>query len=291
MSENGNMKKTLSVMNMGRLLGLKKVESYWLVHKGYFDVITVNGKMRVVTDSFEAWYKGQTRYHKVNGEPPGSQLSEGSYSIRDIAGMLEISESRVYALIARTGMETIHVNSWMRVPKEAFLAWYNGQNHYRLKEDRERDADIMEKTMSMPEMARHLGIPREAVYSIIRSKEGKQYLQVVEIGDRKRITKESFEIWHQMENRWLNTKKSKKKPEKPIKKSKNEDYLTIEEASFVAGVGIATIMRWVNKGLIPAARISSKIIRIPRVEFEAFAAHHDKRMEGGQRIGIDSQEE
>ena len=274
---------------MGRLLGLKKVESYWLAHKGFFDVITFDGKMRVVTESFEAWYARQTRYHKINGEPPGARLVEGSYSIRDIANMLEISESRVYALIARTGMETIRVNSWMRVPKEGFLNWYKGQTHYRLKEDREREADIMEKTMSMPEMAKLLGIPRDAVYSIIRSKIGRQYLEVVELGGRKRITKESFEIWNQMENWWLNCNKPERKPEKPIKKSRNEDYLTVEEASFIAGVRTPTILQWINKGIIPAVRISPKIIRIPRKRFEVFAAHQEKHKEGGRRIGNHSQ--
>ena len=48
-------KRTMSVREMGKLLGLKKVESYWLANKGRFEVILVNGKMRVVTKSFERW--------------------------------------------------------------------------------------------------------------------------------------------------------------------------------------------------------------------------------------------
>lgn len=54
-------KKTMSVREMGSSLGLKKVESYWLVHKGYFETLLVNG-MRVVIDSFEEWYASQSRY-------------------------------------------------------------------------------------------------------------------------------------------------------------------------------------------------------------------------------------
>ena len=75
---------TISVRNMGRLLGLKKVESYWLVHKGYFETILVNGKMRVVMESFEHWYAGQIKYHKVNGEPPGERLKQESYGHRGL---------------------------------------------------------------------------------------------------------------------------------------------------------------------------------------------------------------
>ena len=52
---------------MGKMLGLKKVDSYWLVHKEFFDTILVNGKTRVVIDSFEYWYAGQVKYRKVNG--------------------------------------------------------------------------------------------------------------------------------------------------------------------------------------------------------------------------------
>ena len=35
------MKATMSIPNMGKLLGLKKVESYWLVQKGYFETVTI----------------------------------------------------------------------------------------------------------------------------------------------------------------------------------------------------------------------------------------------------------
>ena len=69
-------KTTMSVREMGKLLGLKKVDSYWLVHKEYFDTILLNGKMRVVIDSFEYWYAGQVKYRKVNGDPPGKRLMQ-----------------------------------------------------------------------------------------------------------------------------------------------------------------------------------------------------------------------
>ena len=59
-------KKSMSVMEMGDLLGLKKTDSYYLVHKKLFDVIEVNGVTRIMIDSFEVWYKEQTHYKKVN---------------------------------------------------------------------------------------------------------------------------------------------------------------------------------------------------------------------------------
>ena len=58
-------KTTMSVTEMRGLLGLKKTASYWLVKKGYFETIIAGGKMRVVIDSFENWYKSQTHYKKA----------------------------------------------------------------------------------------------------------------------------------------------------------------------------------------------------------------------------------
>lgn len=58
-------KKSMSVREMGRMLGLGKTNSYWLVKKHYFETILVAGKMRVLVDSFEDWYQNQTHYKKV----------------------------------------------------------------------------------------------------------------------------------------------------------------------------------------------------------------------------------
>mgnify|MGYP002626793306 CR=1 FL=1 len=50
----------MTVKEMGTILGLKKVDSYWLVKKGYFKVISAVGKMWIERDSFEQWYSGQS---------------------------------------------------------------------------------------------------------------------------------------------------------------------------------------------------------------------------------------
>lgn len=46
-------KTTMSVREMQHLLGLGKTDSYWLLHKNFFDVILINDKMRIVISSFE----------------------------------------------------------------------------------------------------------------------------------------------------------------------------------------------------------------------------------------------
>ena len=288
---NSRPKTTMSVREMGKLLGLKKVESYWLVHKGYFETIMVGGKMRVVIESFEHWYAGQVKYHKVTGEPPGERLKQESYSARDIAKMLAINESYAYWLMKDAGLPSVIADGWKRFPKEAFDAWYAGQSRFRNADDRLRDAEVEESSMSMPEMARILDVPRSTVYGILKSSLGKKHLEVIVVAGRKRITRESFDRWYACQskhrkpedqsagvqgNQKSHAKKPVKKKEKPnletreIRYSSNPDFLTVDEAAEMAKVSTERLYRWIKAGEFPALRISKMVTRIPRAYYETF---------------------
>lgn len=43
----------MTVPEMGKLLGLKKTDRYWLVHKNVFESKEIAGKMRINIASFE----------------------------------------------------------------------------------------------------------------------------------------------------------------------------------------------------------------------------------------------
>lgn len=58
-------KTSMSVMEMGKMLGLSKTEAYWLVKKNYFSTVIAGKRMRVMVDSFESWYASQNHYKKV----------------------------------------------------------------------------------------------------------------------------------------------------------------------------------------------------------------------------------
>ena len=51
--EQPKKRTSMSVMEMGKLLGLGKTESYYLVRKNYFKVITVGTTMRVMIPSLK----------------------------------------------------------------------------------------------------------------------------------------------------------------------------------------------------------------------------------------------
>ena len=189
-------KTTMSVTEMRKLLGLGKTDSYWLVHKNCFETIMVNGKMRIVIDSFEKWYANQIKHKKVDGPPPGEELKAYSYSVRDIAQLLSIDEASVYYLIKRDQIPTFKVETWIRIRKDDFEKWYASQNKHRTQEDREKDAQLEAETLTMPEMARELYISRKDVYNILSKKENSGVFDIVVIADKKRITRASFERWY-----------------------------------------------------------------------------------------------
>ena len=46
-------RRTMSVVEMGRLLGLQRTESYYLANKHYFRLIQIRGHTRVDIESFK----------------------------------------------------------------------------------------------------------------------------------------------------------------------------------------------------------------------------------------------
>ena len=112
-------RKWMSVHEMGDMLGLKKTDRYWLVHKNYFRTETLLGKMRVEIASFEKWYANQDWYHKVNGEAPGKELRLRSYSPKEIQEMLGTDNATVYEILKKNNIETVTVNERMRVPTDS----------------------------------------------------------------------------------------------------------------------------------------------------------------------------
>ena len=145
----------MSVPEMRRMLGLGKTDSYWLVHQGFFETILVNGKMRVVIDSFEEWYARQFKHRKVTGEEPGSKLREETLSAREIADLLGISKQQANVLVRKAHLPFIKVHCQFQVPKDAFDKWYASQNHFvKIKE---KAAALNGNYLTIPQIGRKLG--------------------------------------------------------------------------------------------------------------------------------------
>ena len=189
-------KTSISVPEMGRLLGMKKVEAYWLVKQGRFTVIQVGGKMRIMLDSFEEWYGRQTRYKKVSGPEPG-QLLPASLTVPEAANILGLNPGSVYELIKNHApFETFKVDGQTRILKEDFETWYQGQSHYKKQEDA-APQELLDATLSVRDVAKLLGIHRNSVYYMVN----KQHLFItVKVDDKIRIYKDSFGAWYKSQD-------------------------------------------------------------------------------------------
>lgn len=190
-------KTSISVPEMQRLLGMKKVEAYWLVKQEHFKVILVGGKMRIMLDSFEEWYGRQFHYKKVNGPEPG-QLLPPSLSVPEAADILGLNPSSVYELIKNhTPFDTFKVDGKTRILKESFETWYQSQSHYKKLEDA-APQELLDATLSVSDIAKLLGIHRNSVYYMVNQR---HLFATVKANDKIRIYKDSFKAWYESQNR------------------------------------------------------------------------------------------
>lgn len=124
-------KKTMSVMDLKRLLGLGKTAAYRLINQCHFKTYLVLGTMRVDVESFEEWYAGQFHYVKVNGEKPGTKFGDTIAPIT-MAKVLGIPKSTAYDLMNNNEVEVILVNGKRRVVRKSFEDWLKVQDRYQI---------------------------------------------------------------------------------------------------------------------------------------------------------------
>lgn len=133
-------KTSMSVIEMGKSLGLDKTESYWLVHKEQFETRFVAGKMRVMVESFERWYANQLHYKKISGELPGKELLKRTMTVPTMAKLLGIKEANAYELIHRLhfrSVKTEYSSQRLLIDKATFNEWLKKQTHYKIVEGKE----------------------------------------------------------------------------------------------------------------------------------------------------------
>ena len=131
---------SMSVIEMGKSLGLGKTESYWLVHKEQFETRFVAGKMRVMVESFERWYANQLHYKKISGELPGKELLKRTMTVPTMAKLLGIKEANAYELIHRLhfrSVKTEYSSQRLLIDKATFNEWLKKQTHYKIVEGKE----------------------------------------------------------------------------------------------------------------------------------------------------------
>ncbi|MEE1453172.1 MAG: helix-turn-helix domain-containing protein [Faecalibacterium sp.] len=223
----------------------------------------------IVISSFEKWYANQVKYHKVNGPPPGEELCKRSYSVPDAAEILKVKPETIYTLIRQGKLKTETADFCMRIPKEEFERWYRSQSRYRTAADRERDREIEAQTISIPEMAKLLGIPREKVYWILDCKKYRDCFVIERVADRRRITKTSFEIWLNSQSTYRLQEpviEAHEEPPLELKCPKSGKYYSFQEIQDFYGVSRTTLVTWIREEGIPTIDVG----RAKRVRKDVF---------------------
>lgn len=259
-------KTTMSVPEMQRLLGLGKTDAYWLVKKQCFETAIINGKIRIIIDSFEHWYARQVKHKKVHGPPPGKVLRAESYSPQELAEELGIGFSTIYDIIQRYNIKTFKVDSWLRISKRDFLDWYKTQTRYRTRADRARNAVLEAQTMTMPEVAQILGIPRKAVYHILLYGPDRDKFDFVFIAGRRRVTKESFDRWYSDQNRF------------GAEIDQTKSAFSMREAAILLHITYNDVRQMIQSGELSAQKCGKKFL-IPRDEIQWILLQQENKHE------------
>lgn len=269
------LQKTMSVPEMRKLLGLKKTEGYWMVHREFFKTEIIGGMMRVDIESFEKWYANQVKHKKVNGEEPGRELIKSSYSFQDAANLLEVNSSCLYEIWKKEERKTIKVDFVKRIPKEEFENWLSEQTVYK-KSDRIPTISNMEKGyIRFKETARLLNIQEDTMLKLIRTGKYKSLFEVRVFDNKKWISRKSFRLFLNAQNEYRITDNDENtSPDNLIIETK--EYISRNEAAELAGVKASTITKWLQAEAFPCVG-AGKVLRIKRVDFLAWLNESRKK--------------
>ena len=195
-------KTTMSVPEMGRLLGLKKTDWYYVLYNSNMKTIMVGGKIRIYIDSFEEWYANQWHYKKVTGEHPGWKLA-AYITIEEIEADLGI-KSADWLIYASKKFKLHKVSGMTCIKRCEYEQWYTKQFRYK-KVSGEEPGTFYPPSYSAREVADMLGIAlRNTLYSLT----AKGVFRSFVADNQLRIDKASFEEWYKNQNHYKKVSES-----------------------------------------------------------------------------------
>jgi len=196
--ETVSQKTTMSIREMGRILGLGKTESYYLAKKGYFKLIRFYNTTRVDIASFEEWYNSQIRYRKAEGVPPRKRV-ENAMTLKELTEELGLSYSSAKELVRRKLFPVSKPDGMLLIDRAGFEAWYNSQFRYWKADGTPPGTDYPE-TISTADIAYMLDVSlRSTVYPLLAAHpEIKRYT----VDHVTRVDAESFELWYDNQSRY-----------------------------------------------------------------------------------------
>lgn len=265
-------RSTMSVPEMRKLLGLKKTDSYWLVHKNLFKTQIIGGMMRIDLESFEKWYANQVKYKKVGGEEPGKELREKSYSFKEAANILGIHDCDLYDVWKNEKLEYITVDFVRRIPVDIFEKWYADQEVYRKVTHIPTAEELENDYICLQDAADLLGISREKLAKIARSEEIGRLLDSTICNNKRWITRKSFQLFLNAQNVYYILDDGDEQ-EKDTVSLEIKEYISRQEAAELAGVSVSTVTKWMQPGEFQCVG-AGKVLRVHRQQFLNWLNEH-----------------
>lgn len=266
------LRRTMSVPEMRKLLGLKKTESYWLIHRKFFRTETIGGMMRIDLESFEKWYANQVKYRKVVGEAPGKELREKSYSFKEAANILGIHDCDLYDIWKNEKLEYITVDFVRRIPVDIFEKWYADQDVYRKVKHIPTAEELENDYICLQDAADLLGISREKLAKIARSEEIGRLLDSTICNNKRWITRKSFQLFLNAQNVYYILDDGDEQ-EKDTVSLEIKEYISRQEAAELAGVSVSTVTKWMQSGEFQCVG-AGKVLRVHRQQFLNWLNEH-----------------
>lgn len=266
------LRRTMSVPEMRKLLGLKKTESYWLIHIKFFRTETIGGMMRIDLESFEKWYANQVKYRKVVGEAPGKELREKSYSFKEAANILGIHDCDLYDIWKNEKLEYITVDFVRRIPVDIFEKWYADQDVYRKVTHIPTAEELENDYICLQDAADLLGISREKLAKIARSEEIGRLLDSTICNNKRWITRKSFQLFLNAQNVYYILDDGDEQ-EKDTVSLEIKEYISRQEAAELAGVSVSTVTKWMQSGEFQCVG-AGKVLRVHRQQFLNWLNEH-----------------
>ena len=264
-SKDPALQKTMSVPEMRKLLGLKKTESYWLVHRNFFKTEIIGGVMRIDIESFEKWYANQVKHKKVNGEAPGRELTKTSYSFQEVANLLGVNNANLYEIWKRENRKTITVDFVMRIPKEEFEKWYGQQDVYKKADKMPTISDMKKDYIRFEEGAMLLDVMESEMLKLIRTGKYRNLFDIRTFNNKKWISRKSFQLFLNAQNEYR-IKKEDNETVADDTVAETKQYISRQEAAELAGVTASTITKWMQMKKFSCMG-AGKVLRIHRMEF------------------------
>ena len=266
------LRRTMSVLEIRKLLGLKKTESYWLIHRNFFRTEIIGGMMRIDLESFEKWYANQVKYRKVVGEAPGKELREKSYSFKEAANILGIHDCDLYDIWKNEKLEYITVDFVRRIPVDIFEKWYADQDVYRKVTHIPTAEELENDYICLQDAADLLGISREKLAKIARSEEIGRLLDSTICNNKRWITRKSFQLFLNAQNVYYILDDGDEQ-EKDTVSLEIKEYISRQEAAELAGVSVSTVTKWMQSGEFQCAG-AGKVLRVHRQQFLNWLNEH-----------------